>query len=99
MFGLNCVYWSSLHPVSKNWLPFCPTQQLIFSGRLTSDIERCFSASVVSVSSIPTITESPTPVRSEFNNYNLIPLNVLFDDVKDTLSLCYLDKLLGVFMI
>ena len=54
---------------------------------------------MVSAGVTPSITESPTPVHIDFINYNLIPLNILFDAREDTTTPCYMDKILGVSLI
>ena len=64
-----------------------------------SDVERYFYVSLVSARVIPASVDSPTPGHSNTVNYNLILLKIIFDYYKDKITLCYMDKLIGVLFL
>ena len=44
-------------------------------------------------------TERPTPDHSNSINHNMIQFNILFDSIKDTLPSCFMNRLIGVFLL
>ena len=64
-----------------------------------SDVEIYFYVSLVWARVIPASVDSPTPGHSNTVNYNLILLKIIFDYYKDKITLCYMDKHIGLLFI
>ena len=88
MFGLNDLYWSILHPVSKKFPPIWVLELDIYVSTI-----------LASYIFITTAAANPTPGHRKFINFISVTLNFLLYIEKHTLTSYIVDKLLGVFFL